>query len=82
MSMIKFLPFLDASHERFSPSLLTGEVANTNDGQMMNHFHGAEHEELATNIYIKEALDVPLFVLNKFYENVDQLGRKIDEVLV
>ncbi|CAA9987139.1 conserved Plasmodium protein, unknown function [Plasmodium knowlesi strain H] len=65
-----------------SDALNLGEVANTNDGQMMNHFHGAEHEELATNIYIKEALDVPLFVLNKFYENVDQLGRKIDEVLV
>ncbi|GAB65455.1 hypothetical protein PCYB_061870 [Plasmodium cynomolgi strain B] len=65
-----------------SDALKLGEEANTNDEQMVDHFDGTQYEELATNIYIKEALDVPLFVLNKFYSNVDQLGRKINEVLM
>ncbi|KJP85977.1 hypothetical protein AK88_04386 [Plasmodium fragile] len=65
-----------------SDGLKLGEAANMNDENMVDHFDGTEDEELATNIYIKEALDVPLFVLNKFYSNVDQLGRKMDQLLV
>ncbi|ANQ07146.1 Uncharacterized protein PCOAH_00014580 [Plasmodium coatneyi] len=64
-----------------SDALKLGEAANTNDDQMVDPIDNDEYEELATNIYIKDALDVPLFVLNKFYSNVDQLERKIDQVL-
>ncbi|VUZ94414.1 conserved Plasmodium protein, unknown function [Plasmodium vivax] len=65
-----------------SDELKLGEAANPHDEQGVGRFNGAEDDELATNIFIKEALDVPLSVLNKFYASVDQLRRKMDEVLV
>ncbi|SCM00225.1 conserved Plasmodium protein, unknown function [Plasmodium chabaudi chabaudi] len=41
-----------------------------------------EENEFAANSYIKEALDVPLFVLDKFYDHVKELQHKINQAIV
>ncbi|VWU52101.1 conserved protein, unknown function [Hepatocystis sp. ex Piliocolobus tephrosceles] len=40
-----------------------------------------DNNEFATNSYIQEALDVPLFVLDMFYNNIEDLKKKIEEVV-
>ncbi|CXI08971.1 conserved Plasmodium protein, unknown function [Plasmodium berghei] len=41
-----------------------------------------EENEFAANSYIKEALDVPLFVLDKFYDHVKELQNKINQTII
>ncbi|SCN45014.1 conserved Plasmodium protein, unknown function [Plasmodium malariae] len=40
-----------------------------------------EDNEFCSNTYIKEALDVPLYVLDKFYDNINKFKEKINDIV-
>ncbi|CAD2086942.1 conserved Plasmodium protein, unknown function [Plasmodium vinckei brucechwatti] len=51
----------------------------------IKHESGKEQREengFAANSYIKETLDVPLFVLDKFYDHVKELQHKINQTII
>ncbi|GAW79946.1 hypothetical protein, conserved [Plasmodium gonderi] len=63
----------------FTSDVVNDDIMSTPD--VMTTVDVIENDELATNEYIKEALDIPMFVLNKFYSSITQLRDKIDQIM-
>ncbi|CRG99106.1 conserved Plasmodium protein, unknown function [Plasmodium relictum] len=49
--------------------------------QIQHNKEELDDNKFATNSYIKKVLNIPLFVLDKFYNNIDELKEKIDSII-